>query len=492
MTTPSRLRDAASARSMASAIDMSAVARDAKSMYVGLAQELHRLVEEGMVASDARLPSERLLASMLGISRVTVASAYRELREHGVAVSVQGAGTFVVPRSDAQPWGGMLRGAQPGVLEFVNAAPPASPLLGPAYEAAARALGTFAVHMGYVPSGVGRLREVIARRYSARGLPTTADQILITAGAGDALHVVFDTFVEAGNRVLVEHPTYPGVIDMVRSRGGKCVPVAVDPADSGGFVDDADRAARQHDPVLAYLMPDHSNPSGSVLDVDARRRLAATLHRHGVVTVVDEVSVDLNLDGDDDIEPFGSPVPDRACITVGSLSKTVWGGVRVGWLRADPVHLSRLAVTYARRQLSVSMMDQYTAIELLGEYEAVVEHRRHQLRLSRNAAMEAVGRSLPGWTFHRPRGGLSLWCTLPDGLRSTDLVDSARGRGLLLAPGTRFGTGYAFDECQRIPFSRSPEEIDDAVAVLAELVGSGADTGPREVVPSYALPEAMV
>ncbi|MBF6842049.1 hypothetical protein, partial [Acinetobacter baumannii] len=128
------------------------------------------------------------------------------------------------------------------------------------------------------------------------------------------------------------------------------------------------------------------------------------------------------------------------------MSKTVWGGLRVGWLRADPAHLSRVAATYARRQLSVSMMDQYTAIELMGEHDAVVAHRREQLRRSRDAAMAAVTRSLPGWTFHRPRGGLSLWCTLPEGLRSTDLVESARGRGLLLAPGSRFGTGYAFDE----------------------------------------------
>ncbi|MBM7414338.1 MULTISPECIES: PLP-dependent aminotransferase family protein [Nocardiaceae] len=491
-STPARLRDGLSARTLASAIDMTAVARDSRSLYLGLAQELHRLVEEGAVAADARLPAERVLASVLGVSRVTVASAYRELREHGIAVSVHGAGTFVVPRGDSQPWGGILRGTRPGVLEFVNAAPPASALLGPAYGAAARALSTTGLHVGYVPTGVGRLREAIARYYSARGLPTTADQILVTAGASDALHAVIDTFVEQGNRVLTEHPTYPGAIDMVRAVGGKCVPVAIDPDDPDTFVENMDRAARQHDPVLAYLMPDHSNPSGAVLPETSRRRLAATLHRHAVVTVVDEASADLRLDGDAEVEPFGAPVPDSACITVGSLSKTVWGGLRVGWVRADTVHLARVAMTYARRQLSVSMMDQYTAVELFGEYDAVVAHRADQLRAGRDTAMAAVTRSLPGWTFHRPRGGLSLWCTLPSGVRSTDLVESARGRGLLLAPGSRFGTGYAFDECQRIPFSRSPEEIEDAVAVLAELVGAGVDAGPRESVPSHAVPEAMV
>lgn len=488
---PPRLNESVSARSIATSIDMPAVVADSRALYAGLARELHRLIEDGAIAADARLPSERVLASVLGISRVTVASAYRELRDHGVAVSVHGAGTFVVARADAQPWGGILRGAHPGVLEFVNAAPPPSDLLVPAYHAAVKALSTTA-HGGYVPGGTVRLRDAVARRYTARGLPTTADQILVTAGATDALHAVFDTFVGPGNRVLVEHPTYPGVMDMVRSLSGKCVPVSVDPAEPDAFVEAADIAARQHDPVVAYLMPDYSNPSGTTLPDRTRRKLGATLHRHGVVTVVDEVSVDLGVEGDAPTEPFGAPLPDRACILVGSMSKTVWGGLRVGWIRADAAHLARIATTYSRRQLSVSAMDQSVAVELLGDHDAVVAHRADQLRRSRDVAIAAITTSLPGWTFHAPRGGLSLWCSLPGGLRSVDLVESARERGLLLAPGSRFGTGYAFDDFQRIPFSRTPEEIEDAVSVLAELVGAGADTGPRERVPSHAVPDAVV
>ncbi len=491
MTEPSRLRESVTARALAQSLDMTAVLGRVGPMYASLARDLQRLVEDGAVAAEARMPSERVLARVLGVSRVTVASAYRELREQGVLTSVHGAGTFVVPRSDTRPWGRLVTGDGPDVLEFVNAAPPASSLLGAAYETAARGLATTSAHPGYVPGGAHRLREAIARRYTARGLPTTADQIMITAGATDAIHAVVAALVGPGNRVLVEHPTYPGALDTLRAVGATCIPVALDPSDPDAFVDAADRAARQHDPVLAYLMPDHANPSGTVLPTDTRRRLAATLHRRGVVTVIDEVAVDLDLDGHGPTEPFGAPVPDRAVVTVGSLSKSVWGGIRVGWVRADAAQLATIATVYSARQLTVSLIDQYAAIELLGDYEAVVAHRCDQLRTSRDALTAAVARSLPDWTFRSPAGGLSLWCTLPAGERSTDLVDRARERGLMLAPGTRFGTGYAFDDCQRIPFTRTPEEIEDAVAVLAELMG-GASAGPRERVPSRAVPEAVV
>ncbi|MBY6365951.1 MocR-like transcription factor YczR [Rhodococcoides corynebacterioides] len=491
MTEPARLRDTVTARALSERLDMAAVLGRGGPMYAGLARDLQRLVEDGAVAADARMPSERVLARVLGVSRVTVASAYRSLREQGVLTSVHGAGTFVVPRSDARPWGRLNAGEGPDVLEFVNAAPPPSAFLGAAYEAAARRLASTAAHSGYVPGGVEHLREAIARRYTMRGLPTTADQILVTAGATDAIHAVVEALVGPGNRVLVEHPTYPGALETMRAVGATCVPVPLDPGDPGAFVDTADRAARQHDPVLAYLMPDHANPSGSVLPTDTRRRLAATLHRHGVVTLVDEVAVDLDLDGAGALEPFGAPVPDRAVVTVGSLSKSVWGGLRLGWVRADAAHLARIATGYSHRQLSVSLIDQYAALELLADYEDVVAHRCAQLRAGRDALTAALARSVPSWRFRSPAGGLSVWCTLPSGQRSTDLVDRARERGLALAPGTRFGTGYAFDDCQRIPFTRTPEEIEDAVAVLAELMG-GASAGPRERVPSRAVPDAVV
>jgi len=360
-----------------------------------------------------------------------------------------------------------------GVIDLVNAAPAAAPELREAYLDAVDELPRFMPQHGYHPGGLTPLRAAIAGHYTRRGRPTTADQILVTGGAGDATEVVFEALVEAGDRVLVEHPTYPGAVESVQAAGGRPVPVPIDATDPDAFVAEADRAARQSAPTVAYLMPDFSNPSGARATPDGRRRLAATLARHGVVTVVDEVAAELVLDGSDDLEPFGVPVPESTTVAIGSLSKTVWGGIRIGWVRAEAARTAQMAKIMARRQLSVSVLDQLAAVRLFAWHDRLVAQRRRDLRVQRDALAAAVDEQLPGWDYVLPAGGLSLWCTLPAGTSSTELGAAARSRGLLLAPGPRFGTGHLFDDHQRLPFTRPVSELTAAVNVLATLVVSG-------------------
>ncbi|WP_245819930.1 aminotransferase-like domain-containing protein [Rhodococcoides yunnanense] len=459
------------------------VGGDGQPLYRSLAGGLRRIIADGAVGAGKRLPPERALSIALGVSRVTVTSAYRELRESGWAEAVHGAGTFVATPSEETSWGTMMRLDGGPVLDFVNAAPEASPFLAGAYADAVANLRT--TGHGYAPSGTIELRSAIADRYSRRGLPTTADQIVVTSGAGDAAHLVFETFARPGNRVLIEHPTYPGAVEALESAGAHAVPVPIDAADPDRFIEDADRAARQNAPTLAYLMPDFSNPSGARLSGNGRRRLAATLARHGVLTIADEVAADLVLDGGPE-EPYGAPVPGAATISIGSLSKTVWGGLRVGWVRSDPELIARMARTYARRQLSVSIVEQATAVRLLGVFEDVLAARRTWLRGQRDLLASHMAAELPSWQFRIPDGGLSLWCALPDGLSSNDVVRRAAARDLLLAAGTRFGTGYAFDDRLRIPFTKPSGEIIAAVSVLAGTVSGDAGRGhpvePAELV----------
>lgn len=187
----------------------------------------------------------------------------------------------------------------------------------------------------------------------------------------------------------------------------------IDARDPDAFIAEADRAARQSAPTVAYLMPDFSNPSGARATPDGRRRLAATMAHHGVVTVVDEVAAELVLDGSGDLEPFGVPVPESATVAIGSLSKTVWGGIRIGWVRAEAARTAQMAKIMARRQLSVSVLDQLAAVRLFAQHEGLVVRRRHELRGQRDALAAAVTERLPGWSFQLPSGGLSLWCRLP-------------------------------------------------------------------------------
>ncbi|MGX7731922.1 MocR-like transcription factor YczR [Rhodococcus sp. 2H158] len=456
------------------------VGADRGPLYRAVAAALRRRIADGRLPVGARLPAERALADALGVSRVTVAAAYSDLRDDGWALTRHGAGTFVAAPDGRQPWGTALGAPVPGVLDLGNAAPEASSLLTAAYAVAQTRLPDLLAGHGYAPSGLPELRAAVAARYTARGLPTDPEQVLITAAAADGLDAVLHTVVGAGRRVLHQHPSHPGALETIAAAGAQSVAVPVDVDDPDVIVDEADRAARQHAPTVAYLMPDHANPTGASLSVAARRSLAATLWRHRVLTVVDEVAAELSFAGDD-IEPFGAAVPDAATVHVGSLSKVVWGGIRIGWVRGDRATVARVREVLLRRQLGVSILDQLAAVELFAQWQRILDERRAGLRARQEALAAAVAARLPGWRFVPPAGGLSLWCRLPDGIGSTRLVAAAERQGLVLLPGTRFGTGHAFDDHQRLPFTRPVAELLAAVDVLAGL--GAAVLEPRRAAP---------
>jgi DNA-binding transcriptional MocR family regulator len=449
--------------------------------YVGLARRIRELVLAGRLPAGTRLPAERDLAAALATSRVTIASAYRVLREEGWAQTRHGSGTVTEVPGGVDDTAGWLPGHTAGVVDLAHASPPAVSQLAPAYRRAVEQLPAFTGGHGYHPGGLPELRAAIAERYTARGLPTDPDQVVVTCGVGDAAAVVAEALLEPGDRVLVEHPTYPGALRLVESAGARLVPVAVDETRPDDLVQAAHLAARQSGPRMAYLIPDFTNPTGARLSAVGRRRLAATLWQQGVLAVVDESCAELHLD-DGPLPPYAAGLPDAATVTLGGLAKAVWGGLRIGWLRTDAALAARLASVFGRRQLTVGLVDQLTATELVRDLDAVLEERREQLRTQRRALLTALAELLPDWSVHPPAGGLSLWCTLPPGLSSAALTAAAAPRGLLLAEGRAFGTGHAFDDHLRLPFTRPAPQLRAAVELLASLAETVRDGSGRPAV----------
>ena len=453
-------------------------------LYDALATRLRLLVGDGRLPVGARLPPERDLAAALHLSRATVAAAYGRLREQGWADARQGSGTWT--RLPAGPAPGVWVPAPPapGVIDLAHAAPPAPPQVPAAFAAALEDLPRLLPGHGYHPAGLPELRAGIAERFAARGLPTTPEQVLVTSGALHAVAVAVETLVGRGGRVLVEHPTYPNALDAIRLQGRRAVPVAVAPDDPARLVRDLTRAARETSPKLAYLMPDFQNPTGLLLDAPHRRRLAVGLEQAGVLALVDETLVELGLDEDAPV-PFAAVARPSAVVTVGSMSKTVWGGLRVGWLRAEADLVRRLAVVAGRSQMSGPVLEQLAACHLLEVADEVVVARRVELRRQRAALVGALARHLPAWDVPLPAGGLVLWCGLPRP-SSSALVAAAESRGLLLAAGPRFGTGHAFEDRLRVPYTQPVEVIERAVVLLAEaaaeLPAGHAVTRDRQVV----------
>jgi DNA-binding transcriptional MocR family regulator len=452
-------------------------------LYAALAARLRLLVGDGRLPVGVRLPAERELAAALGVSRATVAAAYGRLREDGWADARQGAGTWT--RLPAGPWTpatSWLPGpTEPGVTDLAHAGPSAPPEVPAAFAAALGDLPRYLPGHGYHPMGLGELRARIADRYTARGLPTTPEEVLVTGGAVHAVSVALETLVPRGGKVLVEHPSYPNALDAITALGRRGVPVAVSPDEPDEVARDVHRTVRASGPHAAYLMPDFQNPTGMLLDVAQRRRVAASLAQRDVVAVVDETLVDLGLDRAAP-EPFAAIARPDLAVSVGSMSKSFWGGLRVGWLRAEQSMIRRLATVAGRTQLSGPLLEQLAACHLLDVADAVLTARRDQLREQRATLVAALARHLPDWEAPVPPGGLVLWCRLPAAYSSA-LVTAAATHDLLLAAGPRFGTGHALDDRLRLPYTQPSPVLARAVEQLAHVVAglpTAAPGAPRE------------
>jgi DNA-binding transcriptional MocR family regulator len=236
----------------------------------------------------------------------------------------------------------------------------------------------------------------------------------------------------------------------------------------GWDLDAVGRVAREARPRLAYLIPDFQNPTGNLMGDAQREQYAALLARTATLAIVDESHVALRLDGRPMPRPFAA-YASRA-ITIGSVSKSLWGGLRVGWIRCPADLTARLVSARVALDLGSPVLEQLVAARLLGQREELWPAHQERLRGQRDALAAAMSERLPGWRFRLPAGGLSLWCQLPVDRHAgaVALVAEAERRGVAVSPGPVFAVDGGLDGFVRIPFTRSEDELRSAVDRLAE------------------------
>lgn len=447
--------------------------------YSTLATALRLLVAEGRVGDDTRLPSERDLSRAMGLSRTTVTRAYGELVTSGYATARQGSGTVVrVPGDHRGALGGVFapHASEPGRIDLTCAAPAAVPAVHGAFLRAVEDLPGQLRGSGYYPEGLPELREKIAARYTARGVPTDGGQIIVTTGAQSSLAIVTRLLVRPGARVLTESPSYPNAIETIRGAHGRLVAHAM--GADGWHVPTLESTLVRARPVLGLLMPDFHNPTGALMDTATRAELAAAFERTDTVSLVDESSAELALD--DLVLPPPFAAFHSGAITVGSASKSLWGGFRVGWIRTSHRLVPRLVRARVTLDLGSSVMDQLAVSYLFDDLDAVLKERRRSLRRGRDAMARVLRRELPSWSFVLPAGGLSLWCRLPEPVGPA-VVRAAERRGLLTVPGGRFSADGGHESRLRLPFTGNPATFDDAGQQLAAAYAEAlsGDAGQR-------------
>jgi DNA-binding transcriptional MocR family regulator len=346
-----------------------------------------------------------------------------------------------------------------GKIDLTMAAPAGGEGIMAAYHWAVEQMPGYLAGAGYHPAGLPELREAVAASYVSRGLPTRADQIMITPGALAAVAIAARALVRPGTRVLLESPVYPNAIAAFARAGARVSGVDAGETWAGGM----SAAARQLSPAAAYLIPDFHNPTGALRSNADRQQVADAFGRSGTTAVVDESNVLLGLDGQPMPEPFAAFHPDT--LTAGSLSKPFWGGLRIGWLRMPAERMDEIARARLSLDLGSPVLEQLAATRLIGDRH-IREQRLEQLRSSRDAALQALARHLPEWSVRCPSGGLHLWCMLPEPLSSA-LVARAEERDVVLAAGPEFAPEGGLDRFVRIPFTQPADVLTDAVARLA-------------------------
>jgi 2-aminoadipate transaminase len=316
-------------------------------------------------------------------------------------------------------------------------------------------------------AGLPGLRQRLADRLErVQGRRPAGDELLITSGGIEALELLGKAFLDPGDPVLVEAPTYLGSIMAFRSFEAR---VKAAPMDGGGLIIDAVVGER---PKLLYTIPDHQNPAGVSMTVDRRHALVELARRHGFAIVEDVTYSELGFDGTS-LPSLWSLAPD-VVVQIGTFSKTFSPGVRLGWATGPAEVIAKLVAAKQNTDQCAGTLGQ----RLLEEYERrghldaqivqarALYARRCQLML--DALARHVG-DRAEWT--RPRGGFFTWVTFAPGTDAVDLARRAAEVKVAFAPGTLFypdgrGTAEA-----RLSYSKvRDEDIDKGIARLAALL----------------------
>lgn len=459
-------------------------------MYQRLAQAIERLVQAGEVQGGARLPAERLLSTELKVSRTTVAGAYELLADRRLVTRRHGSGTYVESvRTETPPpresvlmrslerneiFDGLLDPPRE-LLDMRSAVIHDSPGLPQrAMDAMAADVARASSLQGYVPAGLPALRAAIAARYTALGLPTEPGEVLVTSGAQQALALIAMLHVRPDDEVVTEALTHTGAIDLFIASGARLRTVPV--GQQGADVDAIERVLAER-PRLLYLIPSIHNPLGSVMPARERRRLASLLEEHpDLVVIADDTLADTYRDRRPP-PPLGSYPGAHRVLHTGSLSKLIWGGLRVGWVRGPVPEIRRLARLKALTDLGSSIPSQLLAIRLMEEGEDFADERRAMITQRGRTLERALAHRLPSWSFDTPEGGLCLWIRLPGG-SARDLTMRAARHGVALAAGSIQSPQGHFSDHLRIPYSHSELVLTRAVDRLAEAWEQHADPSP--------------
>jgi len=460
-------------------------------------REIQSLIRSGSLPEGFLLPPERRLAASLGVNRSTIFNAYRELKALGLVDAHVGRGTAVlkapapVPAALGVPWRQLFRESvarshdpiisdllalseRQDVISFSIGlpAPELLPLdiLGQ-YTAELIAEVGAPLIMHCPTEGHTPLRETLAQWVAARGIRARGSDVLVVSGSQQGLDLVARIFIDPGDVIVVEEPTYIGALQSFRVAGAKIIGIPVD--EHGMRTDILASILERERPKLIYTLPTYQNPSGAVMSVDRRRHLLELAARWHVPILEDDPYSELRYEG----EPLPSlkALDDKDLVLyLSTFSKALFPGLRIGYLVGPQVVLRQIALAKQGADLHANSFSQYLLDRFVreGQFAAHIEKTKtaYRRRRDRMAAALRVDPSI-GLEFEVPTGGFYIWCRLPDGVEQSALLANAASRGVVFLPGRACYPTEPTENFIRLNFSHASEQdIDIGVERFLESV----------------------
>jgi DNA-binding transcriptional MocR family regulator len=488
-------------------------ARDPVPLWTQIVRRVAGLVEDGTLTDGERLPSSRELAARLGVNRSTVCRAYEELWAGGYLESRQGSYSRIrtrtralAPAAGERPAVDWARASSPGARKAIRpfldrpneirapssaldlASLTADPDLCPATDlrrAVRYALkGTPNALLDYGdPAGFRPLRETLARRMRAHGIAVDAGEVLLTQGAQQALDLVLDLLVQPGGEVAIEVPTYGLMLSLLALHGA--TPVGVPMTPRGLDLDALGRRFARRRPALLYTVPNFQNPTGITSSQAHREQLIALCERYRVPILEDGFEEDMKYFGRA-VLPIKSMDARGLVLYVGTFSKVVFPGLRVGWIAAGRDCVRRLTALNRVTSLSGNTVAQAAMDRFChaGRYDAYLRRLHATYRRRMVALLKGLATRLPDGaaTWTEPAGGCTLWLTVPRARPDDEarLVALCLESGVTVTPGRLFFPSAARALHLRLSIARiRSHQVDDACRRLGRAIGTLIDRSGR-------------
>ncbi len=433
-------------------------------MYLQIAGIIGEKIRSLVFPAGAKLPPERELAALFGVSRTTAINAYRCLEQQGLVITRVGSGTYVAELSaetadqgGGVPWIQIMTPFPRLPLSTVLREILAVEITGNAISLAAgmpdpdlypvelmRQIiagdnnSINAADLGHIPTeGYGPLRRLVAEMLTERGIESTAGNVMITAGSQQGLYLLSKALLEPGDYVVVESPTFIGAHQVFSAAGARVLGLPLKGQSYFGLLEDY---LIRYRPKLLYLIPTYHNPTGRVIPESERRELLRLAARHRLVVVEDDPYSSLYYDG----KPPGSlKALDNygGVVYLSTFSKVLFPGLRTGYLVANPALLNRMAlekqfVDLHSNNLAQWLLCRFIAGGVLQEHLAQV---RGEYAKRRDALAKALRRYCGAdLSYEIPGGGFFIWCRINRLFSSSRLLHQATGEGLSFVPGEAF------------------------------------------------------